>query len=86
MASHRVVNSVAMTSPELEEIKRFFGVVAEQLRTDIRVVAEGVSQNTEKIEIVRQELRSDIAEVKSLVKASRADLDRRVSSLETDRA
>lgn len=75
-----------MTSPELEEIKRFFGVVTEQLRTEIRVVAEGVAQNTDKIEVVRQELRSDIAEVKSLVKISHADLDRRVSSLESDRA
>ena len=75
-----------MAPSELEEIKRFFGVVTEQLRTEIRVVAEGVAHNTEKIEVVRQEVRSDIAEVKSLVKASHTDLDRRVSSLEAERA
>ena len=45
-----------------EEIKRHFNVVAEGWRADIRVVIEGVSANTERLE--RVEARLDGVEVR----------------------
>jgi hypothetical protein len=36
-----------MTEQESDEIKRHFDVVAEGLRSEIRLVAEGVAMNTE---------------------------------------
>ena len=39
-----------MTPDEREEIKRHFGVIAEGLRSDMRLVAEGVAMNTGRLD------------------------------------
>jgi archaellum component FlaC len=49
-----------MDTETVEEVKRHFNVVAEGLRADIRVVIEGVSANTDRLE--RVEVRLDRVE------------------------
>jgi hypothetical protein len=65
---------------EIRDVKRHSDVVAESLRSEIRLVAEGVAGLDEKFtqEFVR--VREEIGEVKSLVLVSYSDLDRRLKS------
>ena len=65
-----------------DDLKRHFDVVGESLRSDIRLVAEGVvgldEKFTQEFVTVREEIREQIGEVKSLLRVSYDDLDRRV--------
>jgi hypothetical protein len=60
--------------------------VAEGLRSEIRLVAEGVAgldeKFTQEFVTVREEIREQFGEVKSLLRVSYGDLDRRVQALE----
>ncbi len=78
-----------MTPDESEEIKRHFGVIAEGLRSDIRLVAEGVAMNTERLdrhekelEAFRQETNRNFTELRAMISLSHGELDRRVTTLE----
>jgi hypothetical protein len=51
-----------MTHDEMEEVKRHFGVVADGLRSDIRLVAEGHSALDRKLDETRQEIRQELAD------------------------
>jgi len=73
-----------MEKGEVEEIKRYFGVVAEGLRSDIRQVTEGVANVDEKLERFRQEVQEEFKEVKSMIKFSYAELDRRINTVESE--
>jgi len=76
-----------MTAAEVEEIKRHFDVVAERVEARVRVVGEAVSAVDAKIDrevgALRDELREGFDEVKAMIKFSYAELDRRVTSLES---
>jgi hypothetical protein len=69
-----------------DDLKRHFDVTGESLRSDIRLVAEGVAgldeKFTQEFVTVREEIREQIGEVKSLIRVSYGDLDRRVQTLE----
>jgi archaellum component FlaC len=71
---------------EILDVKRHSDVIAESLRSEIRLVAEGVAGLDEKFTKefveVREEIREQIGEVKSLIGTSYSDLDRRVQTLE----
>ena len=71
---------------KFDELKRHFDVVGEALRSDIRLVAEGVAgldeKFTQEFVTVREEIREQIGEVKGLIRTSYGDLDRRVQALE----
>jgi hypothetical protein len=75
-----------MDPEQMEEIKRHFGVVAEGLERKIQQVAEGVVNLDEKLDremtALRQEMRTEFGEVKSMLKFSYTELDRRIRSLE----
>jgi hypothetical protein len=60
---------------EGERSRRHFDVVAESLRDDIRLIAEGLVALSQRVENVRVELKADIAAV-----------DRRVMRLEGSRS
>jgi hypothetical protein len=86
-----------MTTDELKQIKgliddsavetkRHFDVVGESLRTDIRIVAEGHVMLNEKIERLRGEMHSEFDELRSAIRFSYAEIDRRVSTLESELA
>ena len=61
---------------------RQLGVTVEALRTQIQTVADGVVTVDEKLERFRQEVREEFDEVKSMIKFSYAELDRRIGQVE----
>jgi hypothetical protein len=65
-----------------DDLKRHFDVVGESLRSDIRLAAEGVAGLDEKFTQEFVKVREEIGDVKSLLRASYGDLDRRVQALE----
>jgi hypothetical protein len=69
-------------SHELEEIKRYFDVVAESLRGDIKAIAEGHIISNRKIDDLREQNEKEHKEILSEVKSSYGDLNHRVSILE----
>jgi len=85
-----------MTKEEADDIKRHFDIVAEGLRDEIRLVADGVALNSERLDRVegrldridgeltsfRAEVRHEFAEVRSAIKLSYAELDGRLTKLE----
>ena len=69
----------------VDEIKRDFGVVAEQLRSDVQQVAEGQQLLRSEVDTLRSEMASEVKkEVKALVRLSYAELERRVVTIETE--
>lgn len=65
-----------MDSETIDEIKRHFGIVAEDLRSEIRAVAEGQvalrDELTRDLFEFRQEVRAEFDEVKAMVRFSYA--------------
>mgnify|MGYP001827202945 CR=1 FL=1 len=54
-----------MTKNEAAEIKRLFGVVAEDLRSEIRLVADGVAGNGQRIDALQAETRAGFERVEA---------------------
>jgi uncharacterized protein YceH (UPF0502 family) len=77
-----------MDHETVEEIKRHFGIVVEDVRGEVRMVAEGVEALREEMrgefKIVRAETAREFEETRSLIRLSYSELDRRVKGLETD--
>ena len=67
-----------------DEIKRHFDVVAEGLRTEIRVLAEGIAGTNERMDRFQAEVAEEFREVKAMIRISFGQLDRRLTSLESD--
>jgi archaellum component FlaC len=65
-----------------DELKRHFDVVGESLRGDIRLVTEGLIGAEERSAREFERVRDEIGEVKSLVRISYGELDRRMQALE----
>lgn len=82
----------------IEEIKRHFGIAAEEIRGDVRGVAEGVDLLTQHVEALegrfeafegrferfQQDVRREFAETQAMIRLSYSELDRRMRDLETD--
>ena len=88
--THRRIDAVtAQIQLAAEETRRHFDVVAEGMRSDVRLVAEGVSSLAERVDRLEHNLRQEIREtrrdVTALLTASYTDLDRRMRHLEGDR-
>jgi len=62
---------------EIQEGRRHSDVVAESLRSEIRLVAEGVTRLDEKFTVEFKKVREEIGEVNGFLRLSYADLDRR---------
>lgn len=75
-----------MEQNQVEEIKRHFGVLAEALRGDVRLVAEGHTVIRRELQEFRGESRDEFQEVRALLRLSFAQLDRRITRLESGRA
>jgi hypothetical protein len=63
---------------EIQDVKRHSDVIAASLRGEIRLVAEGVAGLDEKFTPEFRNVREEIGEVKTLLRLSYADLDRRL--------
>ncbi len=70
-----------MDSASLEEIKRHFNVSTEALRSEFRV-AEAVGAQGEELRREFAGVRSEIEEVKAMIRLSYAEIDRRFRVLE----
>ena len=73
-----------MKKGEVEEIKRHFDVVAESLEHKIQFIAEGITTVDNKLEHFRQEVKEEFNETKSMIKFSFAELDRRITAIESE--
>jgi hypothetical protein len=69
-----------------EQLRHRFDVVAEQLEGKIALVAEGVVGNNERIDRLAGDTKAEFAEVRSLIKLSYAELDRRIRALKKAKA
>jgi len=67
----------------LESQRRQYEVVVEGLRDEIQAVAEGVAQNREAIETLREDSDRKHEELRSMFRLSYRGLDDRTSTLET---
>ena len=64
------------------ELKRDFDTAIERLRSDIKLVAEGVSAGRAETAAFREEVRTEFKEVKAMIRLSYPELDRRLRTLE----
>lgn len=64
------------------DTRRYFDVVAEDLRHKLGLVAEGVATNTERIDRLEATMKEEFADVRAMIKFSHHELDRRVRALE----
>jgi hypothetical protein len=71
-----------------EETRREFHVVAEDLRSTVRQLAEGMAvmdgKNERRFAELSAEVKSESAAIRSLLKLSYTDLDRRVTRIERE--
>jgi hypothetical protein len=65
-----------------EEIRRHFDVVAEGLRDHVRLAVDAALANGEKIDRLSGTMREEFAEVRSMIRFSYVELDRRLRTLE----
>ena len=73
----------AFLSQRFEETRRHFDVVAEGLRGEIRVGAKGHLGLGRQLQALREENDAAHQEILSAIKFSYAELDRRISRLES---
>ncbi len=76
-----------------DEIKRHFNVVAESLRSDVRMVADAVAATNERLDRFEAKVAEEFArvaeelgEVKAMIRLSFGQLDQRIRTLEEDMA
>ena len=74
-----------MNTEGTEEIKRYFGVVAEGLRHVIQQVAEGHEIVLTQVKEFRKEVQGEFREVRAIIKFSFAELDQRKGTLENQK-
>jgi hypothetical protein len=67
---------------EIQDVKRHSDVIAEALRSDIRTVAEGFVATNERLDRLEVRISEGFEELKSTIRLSYVDLDRRVVVLE----
>lgn len=81
--SERIVTETREHSERVAaQTRRHFDVVAERLRHEIQTVAEGVVANTERIERFSIDMKAEFSDVRSMIKFSHSELDRRITTLE----
>jgi hypothetical protein len=76
-----------MTSEDLSDLKRYFGIVAEQLGDQVRLVAEGVTALSDRLDRVSGELGEQIhresEDTRAVFRLSHVEVERRFAALET---
>jgi hypothetical protein len=65
------------------ETRRHFDVVAEGLRQNSTLALEGVTSNGQRLDRLAVDMKEEFAEVRSMIRFSFAELERRVAILET---
>ena len=70
------------TDTKIADTRRHFDVVAEAMQDQVRLVAEGVSNVEQGLQRFKEGVAAEFAEVKSMIRFSYAELDRRIQFLE----
>jgi hypothetical protein len=65
-----------------EEIRRHFDVVVEGLRDHVRLAIDAAVASGDKVDRLAGTMREEFAEVRSMIRFSYAELDRRLRALE----
>jgi hypothetical protein len=71
-----------MDNETVEEIKRHFNVVAEGLRSEIRVLGEGLDSTNERIDGILSRMAEEFRDLRAVIRLSFGELDRRIRALE----
>jgi len=71
-----------VNSAEVDEVKRHFNVVAEALRSEIRLLAEGVEGVRVDLTAFKGEVKQEFEETRAMIRLSYSELDRRLRTLE----
>jgi chromosome segregation ATPase len=79
------VGSLETRFDSLETEVRHLGVLQEQTRSEVRLVAEGVTATNESLDRFRVEIRQEMKEAATLNRRAYENLDRRVTALEQTR-
>jgi hypothetical protein len=82
----RALGEGSVTKKEAEDIKRHFDVVVEDVKSEVKQVAEGVALTNERIDRLETEVRRGFSDMGSLLKLSYGQLDRRLTRVEVDGA
>ncbi|MEK6726240.1 MAG: hypothetical protein AABY54_06805 [Deltaproteobacteria bacterium] len=67
-----------------QETQRYIGVLSEDFQHKLDVVVEGHQVLNKKIDDLREEVKSDIKEVKEMLKLTYRELDKKDQAMETD--
>jgi len=67
-----------------EETKRYMGVLSEDLRHKIDLAVEGHQLLNQKIDNLSQEMKEGVRETQAMIKFSYAELDRRITTVESE--
>ena len=73
-----------MDAETLEQVKRHFNVATEAMRSEFRTVAEAVGAQGEEMRREFATVRTEIEEVKAMIRLSYAEIDRRFQVLESE--
>ena len=76
-----------MKPEDLEELKRHLRVISEEIRSEVRLAVETLDGKIESVHrevgALREEMTRGFAETQAMIKFSYAELDRRISALES---
>jgi uncharacterized protein involved in exopolysaccharide biosynthesis len=72
-----------MDESERDEIKRHMTLLVEQMRAEVRPIAEAVVGLSEKVENLERRMEREFEETRAMIKFSYAELERRISTLES---
>jgi hypothetical protein len=71
-----------MDSETVEEIKRHFNVVAEGLRSEIRLLGKGLDSTNVRIDGILSRMAEEFRDLRAVIRLSLGELDRRIRALE----
>ena len=76
-----------MGPEDQDDLKRVFRVISEEIRSEVRLAVETLDAKIEgvhrEVGALREEMNRGFAETQAMIKFSYAELDRRVSALES---
>ena len=70
-----------MDTETVEEVKRHFNVVAEGLRSEIRILGEGLDATSQRLDGVLSRMADEFRDLRAVIRLSFGELDRRIRDL-----
>jgi len=70
-----------MDTETVEEVKRHFNVVAEGLRSEIRILGGGLDATDQRLDGVLSRMADEFRDLRAVIRLSFGELDRRIRDL-----